>query len=91
MEKYRLRYKTICGNQWLPARDRIDSNREGLEMGKYGNAIHLGMRIPDGKNKKKQKKINIKQKNKKTKTKLKNNKKKFFRNLTQMVKQTNKK
>ena len=54
MEKYRLRYKTLCGNQWLPARDRIDSNREGLEMGKYGNAIHLG-------------KINIKQKQKNNK------------------------
>ena len=58
---------------------------------KYGMGSKNGKRIPDGKNKKKQKKINIKQKNKKTKTKLKNNKKKFFRNLTQMVKQTNKK
>ena len=61
------------------------------QTGNYGMGCHHGMRIPDGKNKKKQKKINIKQKNKKTKTKLKNNKKKFFRNLTQMVKQTNKK
>ena len=67
MEKYRLRYNTLCGNQWLPARDRIDSNREGLEMGKYGNAIHLGMRIPDGKNKKTKKN--------KHKTKTKKNKK----------------
>ena len=77
MEKYRLRYKTLCGNQWLPARDRIDSNREGLEMGKYGNAIHLGMRIPDGKNKKCKNKINIKQKQKKTK-KTKKQKKTFL-------------
>ena len=76
MEKYRLRYKTLCGNQWLPARDRIDSNREGLEMGKYGNAIHLGMRIPNGK-KKKTKKINIKQKQK-TKTKKTKKQKKTF-------------
>ena len=80
MEKYRLRYKTLCGNQWLPARDRIDSNREGLEMGKYGNAIHLGMRIPDGKNKIKIKNIQQKQKNNKKvqKTKQNKTKKKLF-------------
>ena len=61
------------------------------QTGNYGMGCHHGTRIPDGKNKQKQTKKNIKQKNKKTKTKLKNNKKNFFRNLTQMVKQTNKK
>ena len=79
------------GEIQTPIQNSIQYTMFTNQTGNYGMGCHHGMRIPDGKNKKKQKKINIKQKNKKTKTKLKNNKKKFFRNLTQMVKQTNKK
>ena len=79
------------GEIQTPIQNSIQYTMFTNQTGNYGMGCNHETRIQNGKNKQKQTKKKKKQKNKKTKTKLKNNKKKFFRNLTQMVKQTNKK